>query len=297
MTSRFFFPYLGGKWGESRTIYNAVNLDDIDTIVEPFCGSCAFSLYGKIKEKITDKKYVLNDTDTHLIDFLKDVKEGNLNTYIDYCNDNAQSYFDDIKLWRAQVNNKTFTGLNNWFVTKKLSRGHMLSRYSKNKDTNKHRFIDIDKYRKQEAFFKSGNVELSNVDYKEIFDKYTDVENALLFLDPPYFDSYNSMYCGFNQVSHTYDNDNTKMYVDIVKLLKSCNCSVVMIISKNALTDYLFGDYVVGIYEHTYQLTKKKTKHLIIYKGKKPICKNNLRVSGKCMVKDFDEKIVIDVRV
>lgn len=43
----FFFPYEGGKFRETKQIIKLLNLkfDNIDTIVEPFCGSCGFSNY------------------------------------------------------------------------------------------------------------------------------------------------------------------------------------------------------------------------------------------------------------
>jgi site-specific DNA-adenine methylase len=43
MKNHFFYPYFGNKREEVEHIYNLSDLNNIDTIVEPFCGSCAVS--------------------------------------------------------------------------------------------------------------------------------------------------------------------------------------------------------------------------------------------------------------
>lgn len=49
MTTLFYYGYHGGKRTEIKHFKNL--LDDLEykTLVEPFCGSCAVSLYNKIK--------------------------------------------------------------------------------------------------------------------------------------------------------------------------------------------------------------------------------------------------------
>ena len=70
MKNHFFHSYFGNKREEVETIYNNINLDNIDTIIEPFCGSCALSFY--ISTLHPNKyKYVLNDNDKNLTELLK----------------------------------------------------------------------------------------------------------------------------------------------------------------------------------------------------------------------------------
>lgn len=56
MKNHFFIPYYGNKRQEVDKIYNEIkdDIDKYDIIVEPFCGSSAFSyIYGlTIKTKI-----------------------------------------------------------------------------------------------------------------------------------------------------------------------------------------------------------------------------------------------------
>ncbi len=266
MPYKFFFPYIGNKWDESKNIYKHICLDDIETIIEPFCGSCSFSVYGFVKLGVNDKKYILNDIDSNLINFIKDVKKGELKNYIDNCNSEAQKYYDDIKLWHIARKKKELKCGYEWFNIKRLSRGNMLKDFSYKNKENKHKEIDYHNYKLQESFFKSENVSLENEDYLKILEKYKNDESVLLFLDPPYIDSYNALYCGFTDTNHSYDIDNTKMYVDIINFIKTCKCKVAMVINENALTRYLFNDYIIDSYEKVYQLTKKKSRHIIVYK-------------------------------
>ena len=47
MKNHFFFPYCGNKRQEVERLYKTVEnkIDDIDILIEPYCGSCAFSYY------------------------------------------------------------------------------------------------------------------------------------------------------------------------------------------------------------------------------------------------------------
>ena len=55
MKNHFFFSYAGNKREEVEHIYNKLDLENIETIVEPFCGSCAVSYYIWTQNK--DKNY------------------------------------------------------------------------------------------------------------------------------------------------------------------------------------------------------------------------------------------------
>ena len=74
MKNHFLISYAGNKRNECENIFNyckfLLNNNEIDTIVEPFCGSQAFSYY--ISTLYPKKfKYILNDNDI----FLKELYE------------------------------------------------------------------------------------------------------------------------------------------------------------------------------------------------------------------------------
>lgn len=74
MKNHFITPYSGNKRNEAENIYNTTkdiyNYEDIETIIEPFCGSCAYSYYLSLKHP-NKYKYILNDNDNNLIKILK----------------------------------------------------------------------------------------------------------------------------------------------------------------------------------------------------------------------------------
>ena len=90
-------------------------------------------------------------------------------------------------------------------------------------------------------------------------------------------DSFNAGYGGtYTGKSHDENMeiiDNTQIYIDLLDLLK-CKCKVLFSINSNALTRYIYKDYIKSDYAHIYQTAhininnvtqkKKHTNILII---------------------------------
>ena len=75
---------------------------------------------------------------------------------------------------------------------------------------------------------------ITNIDYKKIINEYKKNENAFIYLDPPYFDSYNTGYVGYQKGRFDEELnviDNTKMYIDLLDIL-SYKCKVLFSIMK-----------------------------------------------------------------
>jgi len=70
--NHFFIPYPGNKRSEVEKIYESFKdkLDDVEYIVEPFCGTSAFSYYMSLKHP-KKFKYILNDNNNLLIETYK----------------------------------------------------------------------------------------------------------------------------------------------------------------------------------------------------------------------------------
>lgn len=68
----FYFPYCGSKRLDMKFFKDFIDLKNIKIIVEPFCGSSAFSFYCK-KVLNYNEKFHINDIDKEHIDFLKSV--------------------------------------------------------------------------------------------------------------------------------------------------------------------------------------------------------------------------------
>ena len=70
MTNHFIFTYLGNKRNEFKHINNVMDdIDNYDTIIEPFCGTSAISF--NIWLKHPNKKFILNDNNGNNEDILK----------------------------------------------------------------------------------------------------------------------------------------------------------------------------------------------------------------------------------
>ena len=84
-----------------------------------------------------------------------------------------------------------------------------------------------------------------------------------MFIDPPYLDSFNAYY-----IINRYDKDgivdNTEVFVNIVEYLKAAKCKCLLVINENAITKTLYDKYIIGTYEKIYQLSHKKTNHIVV---------------------------------
>ena len=71
--------YAGNKRNEVEGLYNEIKdqLNDIETIIEPFCGSSVFSYYLSLKHP-KNFKYILNDNNKKLIKIYKIMKDEDL---------------------------------------------------------------------------------------------------------------------------------------------------------------------------------------------------------------------------
>lgn len=83
----FYFTYPGRKKRDIKYFEKFIKLWDIDTIVEPFCGWCAFSQHCYLKLKFNGK-FILNDIEDDLINFLIEIQNNGwlniINQFIEY---------------------------------------------------------------------------------------------------------------------------------------------------------------------------------------------------------------------
>jgi len=264
MSSLFYFDYKGGKRCEVKNIFKYLDDEKMKTVkyfVEPFCGSCAVSLDYYTKKGYDKIKYHINDVDDGLINFLNDIKKDGINKFIN--NLRAVNLEESDKDIRRKAINKYMENrtAENYFNMKRLDTRYFVSDRTKKYLQN----YSINKYKKTDEFF--SNAVITKLDYKDIFEMYKDKEDAFIFVDPPYFDSDNTMYDIYNyKGKKTYGRkceDNSKIFVDIIELMKNGKCKVIGITNGSALMNYIFKPWICETYGKTYQLTKKKTNHIL----------------------------------
>lgn len=99
-----------------------------------------------------------------------------------------------------------------------------------------------------------------NCDYKKIFHSNGMVEDAFMFLDPPYdstFSSYDQVVFGL------------KDHKELAEEFKKLKCKALMIIGKTPLIEELYKGYIIGEYNKNYSINlknrvKESAMHLII---------------------------------
>jgi site-specific DNA-adenine methylase len=259
----FYTSYIGGKSSEIKyfkeDLYSLIDSGKITRIIEPFCGSCAVS-YHLFEKYGSDKlEFHLNDIDSDLMRLLQEVKEKGSKHIIEWvneqCKDLTRERFKEI-ISGSDVNS---------YVFKRKVHG---LRYGMFPASNrKYGDYDPKRYELLDKFFMSPNTHLYEGDYADIFERFKNDDKALIFIDPPYLDSFNAYYYS-HKGKATEGNDNeikdmTKVYADIVNLLK-CPCKVLSVQNANGLLRHLYKDYIKLEYDKLYNFTRKRTKHMII---------------------------------
>ena len=64
MKTHFYIHYFGSKRKEMKGLYPYLDFTNIDTIIEPYAGSCAISFY--ISQQKQGLTYILNDNNPYL---------------------------------------------------------------------------------------------------------------------------------------------------------------------------------------------------------------------------------------
>lgn len=262
--------YIGSKRLDIK--YYECNMpkpDDIDVSVELFGGSGYNSLYLFSKNK--NIKSIINDTDKQLINFFNEIKK------------NPDMIINEVNnLITSNPTKEQFLKLKEQFLKKENENSNsqnatfylFFSKFNEFRPylyptTKKINIIKKDDYK---IFFEwIKNTDFILGDYQEIYKKIKQNKSNkkyFIFLDPPYLNSFNSYYKDYDNKNMINDNkiikDNTEIFIEILNYLKESKKKMMLIINKNCITEYLYKKFIKGEYNKTYQLTKKKTTHLII---------------------------------
>lgn len=242
---------MGSKKNELKRLLPIIKpqLNDNTIFIEPFCGSSivSFNIY-KLNNKL---QFHINDNDYFRIKFYNKMKNENdrndlYNLEKEILKQGEQFYYNIVKNNERNEESE----YNKYVISKRIhSFRHGLFPTTK-------KIILHDISINWINFF--NNSIITNYDYKDILDKYKDNENAFIYLDPPYLDSYNGSYGAYKTEDKSIITDNTGMYIIFLEYLKNCKCKVLFSINSNAITRYLYKDYIKDNYQHIYQSTQIK---------------------------------------
>lgn len=247
--NHFFIPYFGNKREEVDKIYNEINFKNIDTIIEPFCGTSAISYY--ISTQNPKKfKYILNDNNIQLIELYNILKnEVMTNKLIQ----DLETLHSKIKCKEDYDKYKPAENIVN-YVYKNLVYNIRPNLYPKDKPVSEDRFKNLFKAPIID-FLRTENIEITNMDAIELIEKYKDKKNCFIFLDPPYLLTENRFYKNPELNIYEY-----LSYNDIKKM----KSKILLCVNDNWILKLIFSKYKIITYDKIYQTTKKKLQHIII---------------------------------
>ena len=250
--NHFFFGYAGNKRAECVKIYDEFKAiqqqeNKIDTIYEPYCGTCAFSCYLSMQEPLR-YKYILNDNNIHLIELYNIAKdEEKLNQLCLRLNALIVD-IDKVKYNKMKENDtlETYIIMNSIM---NIRPGLFPSDVKRTKrDYNAMKNVAIIN------FLRTENITFTNTTVKKIEDEYNK-PNIFSFIDPPYLTECNDFY---------RDKDVNIFEYFFNNKLSSFDTKILIIVSDVWLMKLLFKDYIKKSYPKLYQSSKKSVNHLII---------------------------------
>jgi len=243
--NHFIFSYNGNKRNELKEIYSVIKNYDVEYIVEPFCGSCAFSFFLSVQYP-KKYKYILNDNESNLINLLKILSnketleefEKKINNICSDSNFNKQSY------------NK-LKGLEGYYIKNKI----YCIRIGLFPLNYKYKYIDI-KNCKFINFLMTENIKLKNIEGLDIYIKYKN-KNSIIFIDPPYLLADNSAYSSPGLIIYEYICNN---HID------NETSEIIFSTEYNFMSKLLFINYKQYIYnKKNLGLKRQNKQHLILY--------------------------------
>jgi site-specific DNA-adenine methylase len=242
--------YPGNKRNECEDIYNEIKdkLDNITTIIEPFCGTAALSYYIHLNHP-KRFKYILNDNNKFLIQLYVIAKDETKLIKLINLLDNK------IKGLNKEKYDIIFKedNLLSWIITHKIYniRAGLFPLPPRKIITTFNYLKDCPIIQ----FLRTENITFYNTDAINIMDKYKNDNTNFIFLDPPYLVSCNDFYkdAKVNIYEYLYNNKISDMKALLITCLES-----------NWIIKLLFNGQIKKEYGKKYEGSKKHTTHLII---------------------------------
>ncbi|MHC1591724.1 MAG: DNA adenine methylase [Candidatus Helarchaeales archaeon] len=229
--------WVGGKGRIIKKMLDYIDLSDIDTIVEPFCGSCAFTFF------VEPPHAILSDVNEHLINFWKCLQKNwkLLNErFEEIVNKHSKETFYEVRsalnegkvphFTRAAMflylNKAAYNGI--WRVNKK---GKINSSWG-----NYDRIYGVNEKMLEKASKLISRYEFKRADYADMLESVPTSRNVLIYLDPPYDRQYSKYEKNWEG---DFSHEKLSTYF---KILKRFEATVVMTNSDTPLIRALYYD-------------------------------------------------------
>jgi len=238
--------YPGNKRQEVTKIYPLLDLTNIKIIVEPFCGTCAFSYYVSLQ--IPNLTFVLNDNNNYLKEMFEIIIDDRL---LNKFESKVNSVLDTIKNKEDYLTIIKNDDIVSWFIKNKYYniRPGLYPTNDKFKHIIMRNYPIVD-------FFKNNKIIFTCDNAINIYKKYKNNKKSLIFLDPPYISSCNSFYMSPELNIYEYINLNN---------IKNEKAKIYLILENIWIIKLLFqNNKILMEYNKKYEISKKKTTHVII---------------------------------
>lgn len=251
MKNHFILSYYGNKREEVEFIVKNLSFENITTIVEPYCGSSAMSVY--IHMLYPKKfKYVLNDNNQILIELYKLMKqETKFKNFIDEINKlcfDEEDNFINKERYLELIKQKNLIG---WFIKNKFY-SITVGLYPKLRRPKKISFNEINNTPIID-FLRNEDILIYNEDALKIILE-NNIPETIILCDPPYLSVCNKYYSNAECSIYEWFFNNPKILKNTYFILESIYHIKI-----------LFRDYHLIEYDKTYNgVKKKKVKHTII---------------------------------
>lgn len=258
--------YPGGK---SRALKEITSLipKDYKEFREPFVGGG--SVFLNSKQVINhDAKYVINDLNEDLVCFWKTVRDRN-DELVNRIQEIKDKVVDGRKLYKYLVDNHEnltdFEKAVRFFVLNRITFSGTVDSGGYSEQAFEKRFTDSSIYRISLLKETLKNVEISNVDYKELLNN--EGEDVFIFLDPPYSNAVKSKLYGKNGDLHIgFD------YEKFAEDMKECNHRWLITLNNSPDIVELFSFANIYEWELQYGMNNYKQKNAL--KGKELFISN-----------------------
>jgi site-specific DNA-adenine methylase len=244
--------YAGNKREEVEVIYDNINFTNINTIIEPYAGTCAISYYISTKHP-KQFTYILNDLNKNmyrLYNILKNKDE--IIKFEKEVNDVAKTIINK-DTYKDAIKNMNTCPIA-WFISNKI----YTIRPALYRLNYKYTYIKITDY-PVISFFQNEKIIFYNEEGLSIFKKYENDKNAFIILDPPYLLSCNDYY---DEAKTQQQNIYEYLHNNDIKKKKA---KIAIIVARNWIIDLLFQKFKNKVeYDKIYKCSKKTVKHTII---------------------------------
>jgi len=182
--NHFIIGYAGNKRKEVGKIVPYMSLDDVTTIVEPFCGTSALSCY---LSQIYPNKFIyrLNDNDERLIELY----------FLLQCPIKTKQLEDDYNESIKDLTKEKYTEIINsgsmvGYIMARKHYYHRVGVYCTTRKPTIAHFCEAPIIK----FLRTETVEISNIDGEAVMKEYMKSPTTVIYLDPPYLKTDNKAY-------------------------------------------------------------------------------------------------------